>query len=351
MLVSCAYAVLNERTFHVFRSGMLLAALSLFVYAPATRASDRPFVHFAPTVPAAPCAVDTGDAVGIPWCTWKGPTPARLPLPISADFLSQKLRELSGEVAVRIDGKRQVLSERATDEGLRLARAWLRQQYTDLGFVVAEHGGWGGTNFIAEKPGEQGDKVVIVSSHMDAVDDVPGADDDGAGTVTALAVAQALASQTFRHTLRIVAFDQEELGLVGSSEYVANLQERGEAKRVLADIQLEMTGYNPHKRNNFHVIDCNKKNSRALSALVMNAVKVQKLPLTRVSACTDASDHASFWGIHRPAIVISENFFGGDGNPCYHQSCDRVDLLDFDYMAAIGQAAGAAAAALLDPIY
>ena len=323
---------------------MLFAALSFFAAVSPTHASEPSFVHFAPTLP------DTDDGVGIPWCTWARPKPSAIALPISAEFLSEKLNEFTGEVAVRIDGRRQVLSERATDEGLQRARAWLRQQYTDLGFVISEQGGWGGTNFIAEKPGQKPGQVVIVSSHMDAVDGVPGADDDGAGTITALAVARALAPQTFRHTLRIVAFDQEELGLVGSSEYVAYLQSRGEAKRVIGDIQLEMTGYNPHKRNNFHVIDCNKKHSRALSTLVMEAVELQDLPLARVAACTDASDHASFWSIHRPAIVISENFFGGDGNPCYHSSCDRVDLLDFDYMAAIGQAAGAAAAALLEPV-
>ncbi len=316
----------------------------LCVFAPATNVGAAPFKHFSPTLP------ERDDHLGIPWCVQPRPSPSAMPLAISADFLAQKLNEFSGEVAVRLDGHSRVLSERATDEGLQQARAWLRQQYTDLGFVVSEQGGWGGTNFIAEKPGREPGHVVIVSSHMDAVDGVPGADDDGAGTITALGIARALAGQSFRHTLRVVAFDQEELGLVGSSEYVSHLQSRREAKRVIADIQLEMTGYNPHKRNNFHVIDCNKKHSRGLSALVMDAVKLQKLPLTRVSACTDASDHASFWRINRPAIVISENFFGGDGNPCYHSSCDRVDLLDFEYMAAIGQAAGAAVAALLDPL-
>jgi hypothetical protein len=34
--------------------------------------------------------------------------------------------------------------------------------------------------------------------------------------------------------------------------------------------------------------------------------------------------------------VISENFFGGDADPCYHAKCDVMDeRLDYNYMSNI----------------
>ncbi len=63
------------------------------------------------------------------------------------------------------------------------------------------------------------------------------------------------------------------------------------------------------------------------------------LNLTVVKACTDRSDHASFWKKGLPAVVISENFFGGDADPCYHASCDKMDArLNYAYMGAILEA-------------
>ena len=49
----------------------------------------------------------------------------------------------------------------------------------------------------------------------------------------------------------------------------------------------------------------------------------------------------------KPAIVVSENFFGGDGNPCYHQSCDKVDKVNFDYMTRLTTALARAVAELV----
>jgi hypothetical protein len=74
-----------------------------------------------------------------------------------------------------------------------------------------------------------------------------------------------------------------------------------------------------------------------MSQAMESAISWHKLGLTKVAGCTKRSDHASFWKAKIPAIVISENFFGGDSDKCYHKACDKFDSrLDFNYMEKIG---------------
>ena len=53
--------------------------------------------------------------------------------------------------------------------------------------------------------------------------------------------------------------------------------------------------------------------------------------------CTNRSDHASFWNKNIPATIVSESFFGNDGNRCYHQKCDTISLINVPYMTKIAK--------------
>ena len=259
---------------------------------------------------------------------------------IKSDVLVTELRQLSGDLPVSINGKELRISERRLDENKAHARAWLRQQYEALGFTVAEvpyQGRSFGTNanFVAEKAGRDASRVLIVSSHLDSVGNA-GADDNGSGTISALAMARALKDAPLKYNLRIVAFDEEELGLVGSQAYAQSLVDSGEIDQVVGVINMEMTGYNARGDGSFHIIDCNENTSEQLSRVFKTvAARDPELKLKPVSACTSRSDHASFWRAGRPAVVLSENFFGGDSNPCYHKKCDKVSGVNFDYMTRL----------------
>ena len=261
-------------------------------------------------------------------------------LVIKPDVLVTELRQLSGDLPVSLNGKELRISERRLDENKAHARAWLRQQYEALGFTVAEvpyQGRSFGTNanFVAEKAGSDTSRVLIVSSHLDSVGNA-GADDNGSGTISALAMARALKDASLKYNLRIVAFDEEELGLVGSEAYAQSLADSGEINRVVGVINMEMTGYNARGDGSFHVMDCNENSSEQLSRVFKNvAARDPELKLKPVAACTSRSDHASFWRAGKPAVVLSENFFGGDANPCYHKNCDKVSGVNFDYMARL----------------
>ena len=266
---------------------------------------------------------------------------------IDPEFLRTKLSEFSGAADLDLDGRTLRIQERGSLEGRELARRYLRREYERLGFVVSEQSySVKGTNLIAEKVGTDPSKVLIVSSHYDSVRNA-GADDNGSGTISALALAQALSGSS-HYTLRIVAFDEEERGLLGSRAYVAQLAQSQNLDRVIADIDVEMNGYNERKDGAFHVIDCDRADSKYISALVMEGVDKMNLPLQRSEACTDRSDHDAFWQKNKAAVVLSENFFGGDSNPCYHAACDKVDILDFNYMANVTRAVTWAAASIVE---
>jgi putative aminopeptidase FrvX len=236
-------------------------------------------------------------------------------------------------------------SDRRSTENLDVARQFLKSEYEKLGFEVRFEVFGGGSNFVAEKKGTTDpDKVLILSSHIDSVK-CKGANDNGTGTIGLLAVAQELATKNYTHTVRILGFDKEESGLVGSDAYVASIQNKS---KIIGNINFEMMGVNSRKDGSFHVIDCQKPSSVILSTEIKTAIANLGLPLTVVKACTDRSDHASFWRHGLPAVVISENFFGGDADPCYHSKCDIVDeRLDYTYMGNILEAVLSATESLL----
>lgn len=233
---------------------------------------------------------------------------------------------------------------RKDQKDLDVSRAMLAEEYKKLGFEVALHPFGSGKNFIAEKKGSvDSSKVLILSSHIDSVGN-KGANDNGTGTIGVLAVAKELAKSNYGYTVRVLGFDREEKGMVGSDAYVATITDKA---AVIGNINFEMMGFHSKNDGGFHLIDCDKpflfnvsrKFSEFLSAEVKNSISNLNLDLHVVKTCTGRSDHASFWRAKIPAVVISENFFGGDADPCYHSKCDVVDeRLNYEYMGKILEA-------------
>jgi hypothetical protein len=249
---------------------------------------------------------------------------------VANDYLVASLKTLSGV-------NDPILANRGKSAGRDAARVFLRREFESFGFSVREEKFRTGTNLVAEKAGASG-KFLIVSAHYDSVNNA-GADDDATGVVAMLGTAKMLQSKKLKHGVRFVAFDQEEVGLVGSAAYVADLVRRGEAPTVLGDLQMEMMGFNKRNDGKFHVISCKRADSQFMVDAFVEAVRNLPSKLVITEACTDRSDHASFWKHEIPAIVISENFFGGDSNPCYHRSCDTVDRMHLPYFVKVAEAA------------
>lgn len=248
---------------------------------------------------------------------------------IDTKYLVESLAILSGE-------KDTVLANRGKPEGRDAARKFLKEEFESFGFKVTEHAFRSGANIVAERLGKSG-KILIVSAHFDSVNNA-GADDDGTGVVAMLATAKLLRGKELKHTVRFVAFDQEEIGLVGSAAYAKSLVENGERANVLGDVQMEMMGYNSRNDGRFHVISCDRPDSQFMVDTFTAVVAELNTGLVITRACTTRSDHSSFWDNGMPAIVMSENFFGGDATPCYHQKCDKMDRMHIPYFEKVAQA-------------
>ncbi|MFD7033053.1 M28 family metallopeptidase [Streptomyces sp. NPDC059917] len=88
-------------------------------------------------------------------------------------------------------------------------------------------------NVIAETRGGRADKVVALGSHLDSVPEGPGINDNGSGSAGLLEVALKLADEGANkkgkgpaNKVRFAWWSAEELGLLGSEHYVAQLSEK-----------------------------------------------------------------------------------------------------------------------------
>jgi len=93
-------------------------------------------------------------------------------------------------------------------------------------------------NVIADWPGtDKADEIVIVSGHLDSWDLGTGANDDGAGVVSAMAVIDTLKKLDFRprRTIRVIAWANEENGGRGARAYLD--QNSANAARHFAAIE------------------------------------------------------------------------------------------------------------------
>jgi hypothetical protein len=92
---------------------------------------------------------------------------------------------------------------------------------TMLGFEVVELDYGSGIDVLGFVPGtDRAEEVVLVGAHYDHIPDCVGADDNATGVAAVLEVARVLADSDNPRTLGIACWDEEELGLVGSSAFV-----------------------------------------------------------------------------------------------------------------------------------
>ncbi|MFI1970572.1 M28 family metallopeptidase [Streptomyces cinnamoneus] len=100
-------------------------------------------------------------------------------------------------------------------------------------------------NVIAETKGGSADHVVALGSHLDSVPEGPGINDNGSGSAGLLEVALKLAEETRKshqqptNKVRFAWWSAEELGLLGSKAYVAQLSEK-QRKQIALYLNFDM---------------------------------------------------------------------------------------------------------------
>ncbi len=198
---------------------------------------------------------------------------------------------------------------------------------------------------------------ILIGAHYDAVPGTPGADDNATGVAVLLELARAFSHQPTNYPVRFVAFDLEEYGLIGSDRYAENLHQQRQKLRLM--LSLEMLGYCTHTPNsqrypvaamqaiypstgNFIGLIGNLPTIPDLlhfnRAISQAGASSQWLPVgmrgTMIRA-TRLSDHAPFWDRGYRAIMVTDTAFMR--NPHYHQTSDRLETLDLDFLTKICQ--------------
>lgn len=249
--------------------------------------------------------------------------------------VQQHLKELS---AVAEDNG----GNRAHGEpGYKASVDYVKSKLDAAGFETSvqefDEDGGTGYNLIADWPGGSDEEVLMAGSHLDSVSEGAGINDNGSGSAGLLEVALAVADgglEPSKH-LRFAWWGAEELGLVGSSHYVDELDET-ERGKVSGYLNFDMIGSpNP----GYFVYN----EDEALEKVFADWFADKKIETEPSAETNGRSDHASFEDAGIPVGGLfsgagetmteeqASKWGGTAGEPydkCYHSECDDLSNIN-----------------------
>ncbi|MDE0485260.1 MAG: M28 family peptidase [Candidatus Poribacteria bacterium] len=249
---------------------------------------------------------------------------------------------------------------------------------------VSEQNIGGIRNVIAilpPKPSSSSKSIFIICAHYDTqavrepswnplASSAPGANKNGTGVAVMLEIANILSPYEYDHELRFIALGGEELGFLGSRNYVRkairntnpdtdSLQSKRtpNSEKIIAVFNLDMLGFN-WKSDLVEVISNRNSTwiSRALA--ISNTWYNIGLKVRRThDEFIDISSHKTFWDSGYSAVTLiesstpwrdSQNY---DANPFYHTFGDTVDKINFRLVAKVTQLVLATVDSLLTDMF
>ncbi len=193
----------------------------------------------------------------------------------------------------------------------------------------------------------------------DAMDELPGADDNASGVAVLLELARILGAERppATHT-ELVAYVLEEppyfrTGFMGSAVHAFSLRDAGAEVRAM--LCLEMVGYftsEPNSqdlpsallrplypdRGDFIAIIGGLADRTLVRQVKRSFTAASSLPVRsmngpRLIPGVDFSDHLSYWNVGYGAVMITDTAFYR--NAAYHTEQDTPDRLDYEKMAEV----------------
>jgi hypothetical protein len=201
-------------------------------------------------------------------------------------------------------------------------------------------------------------EILLVGAHYDSVFGSPGANDNGSGVAAMLALARRFAQKPVQHTLRFVAFVNEEppyflTEQMGSFVYAGRCKARGD--QISAMISLETIGYfsdAPHSQTypslgfgvfyptvgNFIGFVGNVHSRALLRRAIALFRKHARVPsegaaLPSFIPGVSWSDQWAFWQHGYSGIMITDT--APFRYPHYHSATDTPDKIDYDRFALV----------------
>ncbi|NBE54247.1 M28 family metallopeptidase [Streptomyces boluensis] len=227
------------------------------------------------------------------------------------------------------------------EPGYKASIDYIKAKLDAAGFTTSVKefttGGSTGYNLVADWPGGDEGQVLMAGAHLDSVDSGPGINDNGSGSAAVLETALAVSREQLKPAkhLRFAWWGAEELGLVGSQNYVDSLPE-DERSKISGYLNFDMIGSpNP----GYFVYDDDPAIEKVFKDYFAG-LNVQ----TEIETEGDGrSDHASFLDAGIPvgglftgagnskSSAQAEKWGGTAGEAfdrCYHSSCDTTKNID-----------------------
>lgn len=217
-------------------------------------------------------------------------------------------------------------------------------------------------NVIADTAAGRIDRVVVVGGHLDSVIEGPGINDNGSGVSTILEIAIQMARLGIQplNKVRFAFWGAEELGLLGSEYYVANLSTQAR-RNIDLNLNFDMVGSPNYARFVYdgdgsltpEPDDAGPEGSDTIEQVFLNYFASRNLA-TEPTPFDGRSDYGPFItagiaagglfsgaeGIKTPAQAAK---FGGTAgvafDPCYHQPCDTIRNVSRQALNELGDAA------------
>ncbi|WP_420031430.1 M28 family metallopeptidase [Streptomyces sp. cg28] len=243
--------------------------------------------------------------------------------------------------------------------GYKASLDYVKAKLDAAGFTTSvaqfTSGGRTGYNLVADWPGGDTNRTVMAGAHLDSVTAGPGINDNGSGSAaileTALAVSRAQLKPV-KH-LRFAWWGAEELGMIGSRNYVNSLTTSDRA-HIAGYLNFDMIGSpNP----GYFVYDDDPTIESTFKAYYAGI----GVPTEIETEGDGRSDHAPF---KNAGIPVGGLFSGADYiktaaqaqkwggtagrafDPCYHSSCDRMTNINDTALDRSGDAVAYAVWAL-----
>ena len=215
--------------------------------------------------------------------------------------------------------------------------------------------GVAGRNLIWEKKGSlKPEEVLILGAHYDTIaldksmtrilpkEEMQGADDNGTGVTILLGLIELLSKIDNHRTVRIIFFDFQELGMLGSRGYIQKYnQQLKEKEKVVGFVSIEQLGHDTkifdkqkkHGNMKAYIRRSDEPGSNSDRVLAQKLISIGKKVRPQVKFAIDAnsfpsSDHANFWKEGFPAVMFTQNWeddYNGAGN---HGGNDFVETLN-----------------------
>lgn len=217
-------------------------------------------------------------------------------------------------------------SPRASAARRDAVRDWLIGELGEQGIPAQLHTYGTGANVVARLPGSDAAAGwILIGAHFDSVSASPGANDNATGVAAVLATARLLRDTCRSRGLIIAFFDQEEIGLIGSSYLAMDYFQADE--NIVAVHTIDQVGWDSDNDRRFEI----ELPTSGLYQQYLQAAAA--LGLATAQTGTSGSDHSAFRDLGFPSVGVTEEFAGGDTTPHYHEAGDVFGTVELGYTA------------------